>query len=119
MHACILLLQGAEKALQTAKRHMETTSGPYAMLVRKRTFTPYRVALPPNALEMNREAAIQVLLPLMDAKDVVVGTTGMLSRELFEERVRLGMSHGGWQPQLGRLCVWVHSEWTRSGPIFG
>jgi len=86
-------IEGAEKALQTAKRHMQATQGPYALLVKRQTFVKYKLAPTKPKYTMNREGALRELLQLFDARDIVVGTTGMLSRELFEERVRLGHSH--------------------------
>ena len=35
---------------------------------------------------MQREEALHTLLPLMGEKDIVIATTGMLSRELYENR---------------------------------
>lgn len=86
-------IEGAEKALQTAKRHMQATQGPYALLVKRQTFVKYKLTPPESKYTMNREGALRELLKLFDSRDVIVGTTGMLSRELFEERVRLGHTH--------------------------
>lgn len=36
--------------------------------------------------EMNREEALGIVLDSLTDKDVVVGSTGMLSREIFEYR---------------------------------
>jgi len=35
---------------------------------------------------MNREDALKVVVDELNEKDIVVGTTGMLSRELYEYR---------------------------------
>ena len=35
---------------------------------------------------MNREDALQVIVDNLNHKDVVISTTGMMSRELFEYR---------------------------------
>jgi hypothetical protein len=37
--------EGAEKVLDTARHYMAANSGPYAILVRRQTFLPYK--LPP------------------------------------------------------------------------
>ena len=42
---------------------------------------------------LNREGALQVIVDSLKDRDVVVGTTGMLSRELFEYRVAKGHGH--------------------------
>jgi len=44
-------------------------------------------------MQLNREGAIDVILNCMHDRDVVVGTTGMLSRELFELREKRGQGH--------------------------
>lgn len=66
----------------------------YALVVEKDTFEPYtlqnKVA---NTLTLTREEAIQAVAAAMDSTDVVVSTTGMISRELFEYRTACGESH--------------------------
>ena len=42
---------------------------------------------------LNREGALKVIVDVLKDRDVVVGTTGMLSRELFEYRVAKGHGH--------------------------
>ena len=46
-----------------------------------------------NGFTMKRERAAEILLSSMDDRDVVVSTTGKLSREIFEIRERSGRSH--------------------------
>ncbi|CAF0945337.1 unnamed protein product [Didymodactylos carnosus] len=86
---------GAEQALQTAKRYMETAHGPYALLVKRQTFLPYK--LPKISMddqfELTREGAMQYVVNGLHQRDVVVGTTGMLSRELYEYRQSRGDGH--------------------------
>jgi hypothetical protein len=38
---------------------------------------------------MNREAALKIVIDELNDRDIVVSTTGMLSRELFEYRYYL------------------------------
>ncbi|CAF4650124.1 unnamed protein product [Rotaria sp. Silwood1] len=88
---------GAGQALETAKRYMETAKGPYALLVKRQTFLPY--ALPKMradleaGLSLTREEALQCVTNHFQHRDVIVGTTGMLSRELFELRMKRGDGH--------------------------
>ena len=42
---------------------------------------------------LNREEALKVIVDNLHERDVVIGTTGMLSRELFEYRVAKGQGH--------------------------
>lgn len=46
-----------------------------------------------NENTLSRERAAEVILSAMDASDVVVSTTGKLSREIFELREKAGMGH--------------------------
>jgi len=84
-------IEGAEQVLYTAKKHLEKTGTPYALLVKRQTFTPYKMQRRGHLDEievgrMSRETAIEAVLAACQDRDVVVGTTGMLSRELFELR---------------------------------
>ena len=85
--------------------------GVYALVVRKGTFSapetvpaaePSAAAQPsadqPSAAavvpELSRESAIQTVAAALGPQDIVVSTTGMISRELFEYRASAGMGHG-------------------------
>ncbi|KAM7449859.1 hypothetical protein ABFA07_002238 [Porites harrisoni] len=85
--------EGAEQALYVARKHMETSKGPYCLLVRRQNFIPYKLEKEPDLYPLNREGALQVIVDSLKDRDVVVGTTGMLSRELFEYRVAKGHGH--------------------------
>ncbi|ODM99585.1 Phosphonopyruvate decarboxylase [Orchesella cincta] len=83
--------EGAQQALYTAKKHLERTLTPYALLVKRQTFAPYKMQKPTILDEtehsrMPREDAIETVISTVSDKDIIVGTTGMLSRELFELR---------------------------------
>ena len=66
---------------------MDLSKGPYALLVKRQTFMPYRLAHE-DAVDfpLNREEALIKVVENLGPKDVVVATTGMLSRELYEYR---------------------------------
>lgn len=66
------------------------TGKPHALLVRKGTFDEYKLPPSENAFEMNREDAIKIIVDHLAEDDIVVSTTGMTSRELFEYRKALG-----------------------------
>ena len=46
-----------------------------------------------SRLSLSREAALECVMKHFHNRDVVVGTTGMLSRELFELRMKRGDGH--------------------------
>lgn len=78
-----------EDVSQVAKaaEYMQKTNKPFALVVRKGTFEEY-----PNKPEkqkkyaLSREEAIQTVVSLLGERDIVVSTTGMISRELYENR---------------------------------
>jgi len=89
-------IEGAEQTLYTARKHMEVTKGPYCLLVKRQTFLPYKLQVQHNTFDdmpMNREEAVEEIIQGLRERDVVVGTTGMLSRELFELREKFGHGH--------------------------
>jgi len=67
--------------------------GPYVLLVKRRTFDAYKLPKVAPKYPLNREAALEVLLDQIEDRDVIVSTTGMLSRELSEQRVKRKMGH--------------------------
>ncbi|EDO39637.1 predicted protein [Nematostella vectensis] len=85
--------EGAEQALYTARKHMETTKSPYCLLARRQNFLPFKLNDGPDKYPLNREGVLKVLVDNLHDRDVVVGTTGMLSRELFEYRVEKKQGH--------------------------
>uniref|UniRef100_A0A6B2L5B8 Phosphonopyruvate decarboxylase n=1 Tax=Arcella intermedia TaxID=1963864 RepID=A0A6B2L5B8_9EUKA len=88
--------EGASAILNIAFKHMRQTNSPYALLVKKNTFETY---LPKKPLSedgnysMKREEALSLILDQLSSDDVVVGSTGFLSREIFELRKNKGSSH--------------------------
>lgn len=84
-----------KQSVSEAIRTMRDTSAPVALVVRKGTFESYRLEAdrdPSGGL--TRERAIELLLDNVSGSEVVVATTGMASRELFELRVARGEGHG-------------------------
>ena len=67
-------------------RAMMTSGKPHALVVRKGLFEAYSRAALPHREGMVREEAIRLVTTLMGERDLVVSTTGMISRELYESR---------------------------------
>ena len=79
-----------DKALQA----IHETNGIYALIVRKGTFGDYKLQKQETAnWELGREEAIQIVAGMLREDDIVVSTTGMISRELFEYREAKGQGH--------------------------
>nr|CAD7444513.1 unnamed protein product [Timema bartmani] len=86
-------LDGAKNTLENAKKYIDKHSSPYALLVKRQTFLPYKLPKQNPEFRMSREQAVQILVDGLHDSDIVVSTTGMLSRELFEYRVVKEQGH--------------------------
>lgn len=85
---------GFQGQLDEAVRYMSETGEAFAFIVRKNTFEPYLLQRNEvNEYPLSREEAIQTVASSLAPKDVIVSTTGMISRELFEYRAAKGQGH--------------------------
>jgi phosphonopyruvate decarboxylase len=79
-----------EKAVESAR----SSGGPHALVVRKGSFEPFDSASSRIATTgWSREQAIGLVVETLGEGDIVVATTGMASRELYEYRERMGQGH--------------------------
>lgn len=87
--------EGAKEAVRNAAESMKNTGMPYALVVRKGIFGTYKLfkkeGTPKGTLV--REEAVKIIVDELSEKDVVISTTGMTSRELFEYREGKGQGH--------------------------
>lgn len=84
----------ASNAVRKGVRYMKENTAPFALVVRRGTFdsyTPRGVGEP--SFSLTREDAIKLVLDSLDVDDIVVSTTGMISREVFEYREKLSQGH--------------------------
>ena len=78
-----------EKALAALRRRER-----YALVVEKDTFDPYTLQTTHSEpYGLGREEAIRIVASGLPENAVVVSTTGMISRELFEYRAAMGQGH--------------------------
>ena len=86
--------QEAEACLTEAVKQAEAGSTPYVILVEKDTFAAAEVAPTDDPLGdlASREDALKALATAVGDDAIIVSTTGMLSRELFEHREATGES---------------------------
>jgi len=82
----------ANSQFETCFRTIAETNAPYAFVIRKDTFAPYTLQKKEehNAI-MSREEAIEVIA--VNSGGIIVSTTGMISRELYELRDKEGAGH--------------------------
>lgn len=81
------------EAVRWATSAALTGSKPAALVVRKGAFAAYELPARRQPTALTREAAIAAVAAALPADAVVVATTGMASRELFELRKRDGAGH--------------------------
>jgi len=84
----------AQSCLDEIIKISRKTMGPVALIVRKETFAPYQLKkrdiLQPK---LSREIAIKTIVKNLADSDIVVSTTGKISRELYEYREHQGKTH--------------------------
>lgn len=84
----------AEVQIKKAVTYMQATKQCYALVIEKDTFDAYTLQnVEKNDFTMSREEAIQIVAAALGDKDVIVSTTGMISRELFEYRTTMNEGH--------------------------
>lgn len=86
--------QIVREQVKEAVEKMNATKEVFALVVEKDTFEDYNSkSIKDNGLTMSREDAIKIVAAAVGEKDVIVSTTGMISRELFEFRTNSGQGH--------------------------
>lgn len=77
-----------------AVNHIKSTGEAFALVVKKGTFDSYKLhSAQESPLPLSRERAIELMASSVSPNDVIVSTTGMISRELFEYRVAMNQGH--------------------------
>lgn len=88
-------LEAATAAVKKATCYMDENSAPFALIVRKGTFGSYDLIKKEMRLfSVTREDSIKLIIDALADEDIVVSTTGMISREVFEYREELKQGHG-------------------------
>ena len=83
-----------EGQVDEALRVIQETNGIYALIVRKGTFEEYKLQNQVSSdWALGREEAIKIVVDKLREDDIVVSTTGMISRELFEYREAKHQGH--------------------------
>jgi len=83
---------GVNGQIETCFKTISETGSPYALVIRKDTFSPYILQKKEehNAV-MTREEAIEEIAA--NRNGIIVSTTGMISRELYELRDKTACGH--------------------------
>ncbi len=81
--------------LDRAVTYMRDNSQPFALVVRKGTFSEYKATKEDNGYPLSREEALACVMDNIGEDDFIVSTTGKTSREIFELREARGQGHAG------------------------
>jgi phosphonopyruvate decarboxylase len=84
----------ADKVVRNMVNLATSTNSPCALIVKKGTFESYNLKLnKPYDRDLSREEAIEIIISELYEDDIVVSTTGVTSRELFEYREKKSQGH--------------------------
>ncbi len=83
----------AFEQVKSACEFIVETGRQMALIVRKNTFEPFPLPIEEDFRYPAREEAIESILKSLPDTTAVVGTTGMISREIFEFRTKNRLSH--------------------------
>jgi len=84
----------AQEIIKKASDEALKNNRPYAIVVKKNSFSEYKLKKDETAdLPLFREDAIKIIVDNLNYNDIVVSTTGVASRELFEYREVLKQGH--------------------------
>ncbi|MBI2508159.1 phosphonopyruvate decarboxylase [Candidatus Woesearchaeota archaeon] len=87
-------INDAEKSVENIVNKIKEKNTPCALVIRKDLFEPYGSKNKIKSLYiLSREKAIQIIVDNLNLGDVVVSTTGKISRELFEYREKIKQGH--------------------------
>lgn len=85
----------ALKQVARAMHCLNQTGDVFALVIERDTFDSYTLQnTEANNYSLCREEAVQMVAEALGEETVVVSTTGMISRELFEYRAAQGQGHG-------------------------
>jgi len=84
----------ADEIIKKIVKNASNLNTPHALLVKKGTFESYKLKLDKYyERDLLREEAIEIIINGLNDDDIVVSTTGVASRELFEYREKKSQGH--------------------------
>jgi phosphonopyruvate decarboxylase len=87
--------QSARALVKRSTDYLKANNAPFAIVVPAGIFESYEKRREPDHFALSRESALQAVMANLDPTDIVVATTGMTSRELFEYRAATNAQHSG------------------------
>ena len=89
----VILSDNYEQEIHHAIESMKLTNKPYALVIKKDTFTKFNLPANESSYTLTRESALEFILSNTESKSVIVSTTGKTSREVFEIREKNKDNH--------------------------
>ena len=87
-------IEDVKGSLDKAFKYMNEYKAPYAFVVRKGVFEKYEYKNKiKQCYDLTREGVIKLIIDKLNDNDMIVSTTGMTSRELFECREQMKQEH--------------------------
>lgn len=108
-----------EEQLRNTKVEAEKSSMPIALIIQKGMIEDYRVVLKEEErYPMQREEAIRIIVDTLNEDDVIVSTTGKISRELFGYRKTMNNDLGNDFYTIGSMghCSAIALEIAKQKP---
>jgi len=81
------------KEVKEAKKYLKNNSLPYAIIIRKGLIKPCQAQKGTEINSLSREEAIKIIVDNSKGDEIIISTTGKISRELFEYREAKEQSH--------------------------
>jgi len=90
--------EGAAAIVRMAFKHMRNSKSPYAFLVKRNTFSQFEsedsnLKGDDHRYPLDRETVLRIILDQQQNSDILVSSTGFLSREIYELRESANKSH--------------------------
>lgn len=89
----LILEEDYQKQIDYCYKYMKKNNKPVALIVKKNSFTEFKINKKNSDYSLTREKALQVVLNNLSDDDFVVSTTGKTSREVFEIREQNSQGH--------------------------
>jgi len=87
-------IEETNHVIKKAVKYMNKQNSAYALIVKKGIFKPYNLKNKSEiANNLSREEALGIVAEHLSSQDIIVSTTGKLSRELFEYREEFKQNH--------------------------
>ncbi len=88
-----ILSENFDNDISDAKKYIINNNVPYALIVKKNTFMSFKHTIVSKKQYMSREYALKIIVQHLNNRDIIVSTTGKISREIFELREQMNINH--------------------------